>query len=414
MEHFSDDGITTIQSAAEAAELAHLLELVFGVEDLKTWTSFHGREPYCGWEWCRIIKRHGRIAAHVCWVPRDIRIGSVAIKAGAIGYTATHPDYRGQGLAARLMQSWTGDLTRAGYHLSFLTGIPKFYEQFGYEFAFASDDRDPAVVVCPDMRRNEAPCATVRRYREGDLPAVALLYASDNHQRTGAFVRPEPYWEWLLQGLEASGKLKREDIWLIEDERHTVVGYGFMRLTGEGRYQLMEAAATTEWAAAELVNLAMHNAVAVRADVIDFQLPLDHMVTRQALQRGARLTAYSYGLYARILDLAGLLAALAPEFERRLGQSRWADWHGTLCIRTDAGDADIGIAGGRVNVGARTEPCDVVEIPQWLLVKLITGYTNVAGVIGPNRAAIPVHLRPVLNCLFSKGCPYMWNVDVGY
>jgi hypothetical protein len=58
-----------------------------------------------------------------------------------------------------------------------------------------------------------------------------------------------------------------------------------------------------------------------------------------------------------------------------------------------------------------------------LLVKLVTGYTSVrwvAGVLnvqwmaGLGTAHIEQGLWPLLQVLFPKGCPYIWNADIGY
>ena len=106
----------------EWAALVDLISIVFGPDDAETWRTFHGREPFCRREWCKIVKGDGQIASHICWLPRPMRIGSVVVRAGTIGYTATHPRHRGQGMAAALMEAWTAELTQRGEHLSFLTG----------------------------------------------------------------------------------------------------------------------------------------------------------------------------------------------------------------------------------------------------------------------------------------------------
>lgn len=408
------DQITQVRTNREAEELFGLFELVFGPGDAALWRTFHGREPFCSREWCRIIKRDEQMVSHVCWVPRDIRIGRAVIHAGAIGYTATHPDYRGQGLAGRLMRNWTQELTEKGYHLSFLTAIPRFYEHFGYEFAFPSDDRDPPVVIdvinLPDQPTNR----TVRQFREDDLPALMTLYDVENAQRTGSLVRTHEYWDWLLNGLEASDRLHRDEIWLVEDSKQHIVGYAFLRHRLEGRYEVLEAATSDDATADDLLGLAAVNARAVDAVAVELKLPLDHRIVRRALMRGASLTAPSYGLHARILNLHNLFVALQPELQRRLRRSEQREWRGTLGLRTDIGELDIAVASGGITIDARIAPLHTVEIPQWLLVKLVTGYTNVRGVAGAGRANIDPDLHPLLRALFPKGCPYMWNVDVGY
>jgi hypothetical protein len=141
------------------------------------------------------------------------------------------------------------------------------------------------------------------------------------------------------------------------------------------------------------------------------------------LAKGADLSGYSYGMYARILDLQGLFEALRPEFEQRLRSSPQSEWQGTLRLITDIGTVDLAIADGRIELGGKINPVHPVEVPQSLLVKLVTGYADVhwvAGVLrvqwlaGLGSAHIERKLWPIMQALFPKGCPYVWNADTGY
>ena len=185
----------------------------------------------------------------------------------------------------------------------------------------------------------------------------------------------------------------------------------------------MGGGVTGEQAASTLLDSVAARARSEARDRIDLKLPLDHAVTRYALSRGAHLTGYSYGMYARILDLPGLFEALQPELERRLRCSSQSEWKGTLHLLTDIGAVDLAIAQGRIEVGKETEPVLSVEIPQSMLVKLVTGYTSVHWVAGAlnvrwaaglSSAHIERAVWPILQMLFPKGCPYIWNADTGY
>jgi predicted N-acetyltransferase YhbS len=435
--------IASIRTDDEWAELVALFRLVFGPDDAHLWQSFHGREPFCRREMCKVAKDEGRIVSHICWVPRLMRIGSVAIRAGAIGYTATHPAFRRRGLAAALMEAWTQELIQRGEHLSFLVGIPKFYEQFGYEFCFPLDMRDPPVFVDPGQLSPQASTLSVRPYQGADLPALSALYDAENAMRTGSLVRTPEYWEWLLHGLAASGRIQHRDIWLVESPAHQPVGYAMLHPGPLDQLEIWEAAAPSGDVAAALLDLAASRARREGMSRVDLKLPLDHRLTQHALARGAYLSGYSYGIYARLLDLPGLFEALRPELERRLRQSRLAgrrssqadvspalrstrrvrDWRGTLRLVTDIGSVDLAIADGKIQTGAEVSPVHTVEVPQSLLVKLVTGYATarwVAGVLnvqwaaGLGSAHIRPELWPILQVLFPKGCPYIWNADIGY
>jgi predicted acetyltransferase len=321
------------------------------------------------------------------------------------------------------MEAWTQELIQRGEHLSFLVGVPKFYERFGYEFCFPLDMRDSPVFVDLGQLSPEDSALSVRPYRETDLPALVALYDEENADRTGSLARTPEYWEWLLQGLAASGRIKYEDIWLVESPGQQPVGYAMLHPGPLDQLEIWEAAAPNGDVAAALLNLAASRARREGRSRVDLKLPLDHRLTQHALTRGAYLSAYSCGIYARLLDLPGLFEALRPELERRLRRSPQADWRGTLRLITDIGSLDLAIADGKIETGAEVSPVQTVEVPQSLLVKLMTGYSTVrwvAGVLnvrwaaGLGSAHIRPELWPILQALFPKGCPYMWNADIGY
>jgi len=415
--------IASVRTDNEWEELVDLFSLVFGPKDANLWRSFHGREPFCQREWCKIIERDGRIVSHICWLPRLMRIGSAVIRAGTIGYTATHPEYRRKGLAAALMEAWTQELMQRGEHLSFLTGIPKFYEKFGYEFSFPVDLRDSSVTIDPGRFSPEGSAGRVHRYQESDLPSLITLYEKENGSRTGSVVRTPEYWEWLLQGLQDSGRIKHEDIWLVENPEGQPTGYVMLHPGPLERMEVWEASATGQDAARTLLSAVADRARLEGKRRIDLKLPLDHGMTRYALARGGHLSGYSCGMYARLLDLQGLFEALRPELERRLRCSPQSEWRGTLRLSTDIGTVDLAIADGEIELGGGVSPIHTVEVPQSLLVKLVTGYTDlqwVAGtldvqwVAGLGSAHIERALWPIMEALFPKGCPYVWIVDTWY
>jgi len=78
------------------------------------------------------------------------------------------------------------------------------------------------------------------------------------------------------------------------------------------------------------------------------------------------------------VDLAGALAALAPELTRRLAASRYAGWNGAIRIELDASRVTIVCGGGRVSVTGSEHPADVrlrrVTLPG--LAQLLLGYRS--------------------------------------
>ncbi len=407
--------ISFVRTDSDLAELLGLFDSVFGPEEGSSfWLAFHGREPFCKREYCKVVKRGGHVVAHVSWVPRRMHVGLSVIRAGAVGWVATHREHRRLGLASALMEDWTRELTKRGEHLSFLTGIAGFYEQFGYEFSFREG---PAVSLDPDRLPKDSREIRVRRCRRDDLHSLVALYDRENTLRIGSLVRAPEYWEWLLDGLDASGRLKYDDVWLAEDVEGRVAGYVMSRATPQGRLEVWEAAAADGLATALLAAIAAR-ARSNGSSRIDLMLPLDHGVTQSALAHGAELATHEHGIYARILDLGGLFEAMQSELGQRLRSSREREWRGTLRVITDVGTVDLAISDGDVEVRDNVEPLHVLELPQALLVKLVTGYADVSEIAGTLDALGSGHIEPalwpIIEALFPSGCPYIWNADTGY
>jgi len=408
------DPITIPADDRAWSELSLLFEEAYGPEDARLWRAFHGQPPFCQRDWCRVIRRDGRIASHICFVPRPMRIGAAVIRAGAIGYVATHPDYGGRGLASQLMNYWTAEATAQGHHLAYIHGIPDFYERFGYRHALPADGRDPPMWI--DVANvSAAPTSlTVRGYRPGDLPALARLYAQDNRQRSGTLVRSVAYWQWLLEGLAAFGAIGAEGIRVAQRPDGQLVGYAMIFPADLGRFSLGEIAAQGEEAMTALLNELGRLAREVGHDRLHLRLPLDHPFAAFCVARGAQVVGYSDGVYARLLDVTGLFQALGPELEARLARSALRGWTGTLRLETDVGTVTLPFVNGSLRSGNQPAPLRVVQLPQSWLARLVTGYCDVAALHRRRGIVLEREDWPLLKALFPRGCSYIWAADGNY
>lgn len=395
-------------------ELSAFFEEVYGPGDAHLWRTFHGRSPFCQREWCHIIRQDGRIVSHVCFVPRPMRIGSAVIRAGTIGYVATHPAYRGRGLASLLISNWTAEATAEGYHLAYVHGIPDFYERFGYRHAFPMDARDPALWL--DLTNLSSPEAglRVRPYQERDLPAVMRLYEEDNRSRSGTLVRSKAYWQWLHSGLEGHGWVRRENIIVVEKSDGQVVGYAMVNPADQDRFTLWEVAGPGKEAKSALLSELARRAQEAGNDRLYMRVPLDHSFAAFCVPLGAQVVGYSDGVYGRLLDVVGLFRALGSELEARLARSPLRGWTGTLRLETDIGTVTLPFGRGKLQLDGMPAPVRTVQMPQSWLARLVTGYNDLAALNRRRGVAMARADWPLLRALFPKGCPYIWAADSGY
>jgi predicted acetyltransferase len=406
--------ITVPADDRQWAELADFFLDVYGPGDARLWREFHGQPPFCQREWCRIIRQDGRIASHVCYVPRSMRIGCTVIRAGTIGYVATHPEYRGLGLAGHLMEYWTQEATRQGYHLAYIHGIPDFYERFGYRHALPMDGRDSALWLDTADLALPPTGLIVRPFRERDLPQLARLYQVDNQTRSGTLVRSEAYWRWLLAGLRAVEIIADGDLLVAQRSDGQLVGYAMLNPHDNARITLWETAADDREAMTALLHTTIQRAQHAGHHRLYMRLPLDHRFSTFCISHGAVVGGYSDGVYARILDIQGLFKALARELEARLARSPLAKWTGTLRLETDIGPVILTFSDGLLAPHAGTAPVRSARMGQSWLTRLVTGYHDIAALDRRPGNMIDREDWPLLRALFPKGCPYQWAADGGY
>jgi GNAT superfamily N-acetyltransferase len=145
--------------AADEAQIQRLLALCFS-------TDFGGRSYFQQRPHFRLVWREGgQIIGHMAVMMRAIRLGGDLVDVAGLADVATHPDHRGKGIAAALLQAAIGQLraTQAQYFLLF--GTAGLYGAHG--FAPASNE-----LTYIDMRG--AVTGAVHRQRSQELRVLPL------------------------------------------------------------------------------------------------------------------------------------------------------------------------------------------------------------------------------------------------
>jgi len=413
--------ITTVKNNREMRELISLFRLGFGSRDAILFLKFHGREPIYRRNYSKVVKLDNKIVSHILVIPHFMRIGLAVVKVGVIGYTVTHPDYRRRGLATILMNKWIEEMTNSDYCLSYVFGIPYFYQQFGYEFAFFGDNYsyEPATYmnVGKIKRKKMRNKFVANMYEEKELSSISKLYNHANRERTGALIRTKEYWKWLIKGLNDSGRIKRRDIVIIKDNTDQLLGYAIINSDDQNLFAVWEIATmdANEKVFAFLIRAIISRAQEQGVKSIYFKLPLNHPFLRYCVAMGAIPTGYSYRVYARVINLSLLFHTIIPELERRLSYSSFKNWEGRLRVKTDIGSITLNIVYGTINCDNNDKKvCSLLYIPQNLLIQLITGYTDVARIASNWKVKIVGGDLQLWQALFPKLYPYIWAADGGY
>jgi predicted N-acetyltransferase YhbS len=150
----------------------------------------------------RVFAEDGRVVSLVGTLRRDVVLSGVRAGATCVGSVCTHPDYRGQGLATRLLDDARRKTIADGACLFLISGGRSLYRRLGY----VGVGGQATWTVKPDRLPQKSPYRT-RPWRPEDLPALVRLHSAEPVR----FVRtPEDFATLLGTGqvVNAPGELR--------------------------------------------------------------------------------------------------------------------------------------------------------------------------------------------------------------
>lgn len=268
----------------------------------------------------------------------QMRLETTQLKVGGIGAVVTHPDYRKQGVMHQAAQESFEAMSQAGYDLSILRG--RHYVKMGYarawnyvHYRFKLEDFPVAepVPACQPLEVEH-------------IPEVDALYNRTHAAFTGTAIRPTFY------------NKHPEDLcfhtW--RDAAGDLAGYVRAAPSEEEPKTLLclEAVGDPRQCLAVLGDLFQRGGY---EKIACFTLPHLHPLL-QYLRKGNCIAENRYfeisGWRVRLINLRSTLQKLIPLFERRLADSRFADWQGELLLDAGEQQASIHLLRGKVEVGA--------------------------------------------------------------
>lgn len=350
----------------------------------------HQEDPRHRPQLSRILVVDGRVASSVRVVDRDFRIGKALFRLGGIADVATHPDFQKRGYCALLFRDVIDFMTRDGFDLSLLFGIPNFYHRFGYATALC-----PTTLTVPTAHLGGLPLVEARPFQEGDLASLRALLDADLLERACAIARDEACWRYHVQAVR-----------VIEGEGG-IAAY-FAAETRKEDLLVTEAVAGPDPSACQrLVSAIGLQAKEAGKETVRFiDLPIDHPVARLLCLQGARIEiAYQRheGGMMRILRLEDTLRKFLPELQQRLSASPLARESARIGVCTDLGSFGLGLERGDVALLPAGEAH--VTLPQWALVQLMTGFASPRDLLLAGTATIAPEALPWMEALFPRRWP---------
>jgi predicted acetyltransferase len=327
-----------------------------------------------GPERCRVVVREGRVAAGLAVAPMAQHLGGALVRSAGLSCVVVGPEWRGSGLASRMLAEAVNELRAGGVPLSCLhpANLP-LYRRAGYEVAATSR----RCTVSLDALVVERPGPTVR-VRELPEPApgeLEALHAAWVARVPGAVERGAALWTALLRWSSSPVRVA------VAERSGRPSGYAvFTRAHDDGMLRVRDLVALDGDSARGLLqHLAGHRSIheAVQWPSLPFD-PFAHLL------RDRRASVSVEPVMLRLVDVAGALAArgwprtVTGRLDLEVVDRVVAPNHGRLRLELDGGAATVREGGeGRIRLHVRA------------LAALYTGHADVHGlrVAGELRAS---------------------------
>ncbi len=362
-----DFTLRTFSSPSDLPRLAGLMSTVFGPE-VGDW-AMHMYPIYPNLEPADIFfveTTGGEVVSTISLFPWTIRYGAATLPVGEMAIVGTDAAYRRRGLVAAQVRPFKARLAQRGSLLSIIQGIPFYYRQFGYDYAWPLEGgwrlelRQAPAAAAPT---EASPAYTVRAATCDDIPTLARLFDEVTRDLTVTVLRSAELWRYLLTRGEKPNACTHRTL-VVCDDAGAIVAYvrlpdfhfGTELVVNEGSRCTLEAARV-------LFAHLRQAAETANQPFIRLNLPVTHDLVRIARAwGGVDQGMYSWQLH--VPDLPALLRGLTPELDRRLAASVFARYTATVTLGFYRDGLTLRFAEGRlVEVG---NLCRVDKADAWL------------------------------------------------
>jgi predicted N-acetyltransferase YhbS len=318
----------------------------------------------------------GEAVATLSLMPLTWRCGPVSLPVAELGFVATRPAYRKQGLQRALSAAFDRIALANGYTLAAIEGIPFFYRQFGYEYALPLYD---SLFNWPlnQIPRGRSAGFSFRPAALADVAALADLYREQTASLDITTERSDEMWHYLVQAPEQT--LFRMQIYVQERRDGQMVGYLGLGPSGwANRLTVFELSADRQDAILAALRFAGERARAGGHEAVGLQLPANHPACVLAHYRGIKKER-PYGWQMKVLDPVGFLEVIAPVLEKRLASSLLSGTREELIWNLYQDRVGLRIEDGRVAPFAPKPAAEAdVGIPPLVATQLWLGWKSFA------------------------------------
>lgn len=317
-------------------------------EHIARWTRdlMNNDHPTCGSDDFLLVEdpAAGKVVSTMCYIGQTWAYHGIAIPVGRPEIVGTLEGYRRRGLVRRMfaiVHQWGEE---RGHQMQFITGIPWYYRQFGYEMTVnLGGGRQMAAANIPDLKEGEQEPVRFRQAAAEDIPFLQSLYDRNYQRDLLVCQRNAETWRYELTGRNKAST-PAVVYYIIETPEGKPVGYIATMPVMLGKRMTVsefEIQPGFSWLAAAYPVMRFARGLAQSyieeglafggssLSNLNFDLGEAHPLY-DVLARSLPQVRNPYAFYIRVPDLVGLLTTLKPVLEDRLANSYLAGHSGEL------------------------------------------------------------------------------------
>jgi hypothetical protein len=370
------------------------------VEHIAHWTRDlgNGKHPTATASNFTLVEdtKTGKVVSTMCLIEQTWAYEGIEFPAGRPELVGTAEDYRRRGLVRRQFEVIHEMSAARGHTMQFITGIPWYYRQFGYEMAVNLGGRRQGYVSSiPPLKDEEKEPVRFRKAQNEDLGFIARLYNQSSRRSLVSCVRDDRIWQYELNTRHKQASMAM-DMRIIESPRCKSLGYLFtvpVLYSGRVYVRALEVIEGYSWY--EIAHPMLRQLKGIGAEYAEsgstegdekemtgfsFDLGEEHPIYAVIPSRmPVRHDPYAY--YIRVPKLLEFLELISPVLEERLGRSYMARHTGDLNLNFFTHGIKMHFEKGKVK---QIEPWEKPEsedasahFPDQTFLQLVFGYRDV-------------------------------------
>lgn len=351
-----------------------------------------------------LIEDREQVISALTQIEWNISIGGIPLKVWEQGIVGTLPSYRGQGLVEELNDRLDRDAENHNVDMILIQGIPDYYHRFGYRFSIEMENHINLPLQHNHYNQSD--------FRKATTEDINLFLDHDRTERDEFFIRShrsnEDWYYQMTYGVETE----------YDSEVYVYRELYYIKIHNSGFGNGLIISELSETLNEEQLNdiCSFLSDLAREKDkpYLRFNLPINSRLSREIQNRGVEIEN-TYGWQVKILNYLNFLQKMTPILERRLKNSSYNSFCGSINLFIKNQCYIIEMDNSKVisiQIGNGSEDDMGVTIPKDLMEPLILGHRSWRR-LHDCRPDMYIHSKEagkLVDILFPEECNWIYSI----